>query len=225
MRLEKMLVLVRVLFLMAFINYLSNLYAVDLSINTNVYSPESEILKDGFGFETKVKFWENEYIGVGIGVGAENWNIEPYDYSFYSSSYAFDLSIDGDLSLFTIGPSIFIKAPTGQKVNFIFETGLRYVSVSSDIQATIYERETYYSYYGGYMSYYTYDTATIDVEDSITGVINIDVEIELGNRFALNFGGGYQYDIKKGDVSIYDHKLGESELKAFKFNAGVVCKF
>lgn len=117
-----------------------------------------------------------------------------------------------------LGVSGMYKIPVGQAANLTLEAGVRYVIVNSNVEFI--EAEALADSYGhSYSQSASYD---VDLDDAIVGIIGAEFDFELSQGFRLFAGGGYQFDIVKGDVTAGGMDIDyENELKAAFIRAGV----
>lgn len=188
--------------------------SVDFSIGGLYYTPQDDDSYDyGYGAEIQPRFWLIDQVGFALSVGYADWQINEMSESASEDGITVSASIDGDVRLVPMGGSLLIRPIKTDKLSVILEGGVRYVVVDSSaeckVEAHNEEGESYSM------------KETIDMDDGVVGVVAATIEGKISKNVSLFIGGGYQYDISKGEVKILDEDAGKNELEAFFVKAGL----
>ena len=145
--------------------------------------------------------------------GAENWQNKADEAVAEEDGLLVAAALDeGDTLVQPIGASVIYTPKLCPFATIAIDAGIRYVFVDSDIDAAI-------AISDGVDTIVAEDT--VDIEDGVIGRVGANVEIPVTERAALFVGGGYQFDLVKGDVKAFDEDLGENELAGAFVRAGV----
>lgn len=156
-----------------------------------------DVYGSGVGGELQYRIWSDAGYGVGLAIGAEEWEAAD-EHSVWGGEPA------GSATLFPAGFSVLAMLMDAGSVRLVLEAGLRYVTADSGVTLDIAGRE--------------YD---VELEDGIVGVFGLDAETGLGEESYLFAGITYQADISMGGASIPVDNLRDNQLQAFGARLGV----
>lgn len=168
----------------------------------------------GYGAEAQIRFWPGESLSFAFTSGISFFNIDQL-IATSDDPIKIEVAKEGTLLFFPIGGSILLSQNSNQNAEFIFEAGVRYVFVNSNLEkvTTTTDSRTV-----------TIDRIEYDIGNGIIGLVSANVVTELSQKLSLSLGLGYQFDISKGNeiVCIFP---GEHELSSFLIRAGLITDF
>ncbi len=185
----------------------------EFRLGLNYYMPGSDDWDSGFGIDGKVLFWGNNNIAIAATGGFSKWDIDD-DYASGYDMYGdyIEAEIGGDATLLSIGCSAIFEPKINKNFGLSFEAGFKYVYIDSNVDVDV----AIYDYYGG-----TYFSDEIDIDSGVVGLIGIDLTFAFTEKTSLFLGGGFQFDISKGDAKWNGIELSENELKSFFVHMGI----
>jgi hypothetical protein len=165
----------------------------------------------GFGAETQIRFWPKNSLGFAFASGISFFFVD----QLIDTSNHIVVTKEGSLLIFPIGGSILISQNLTQNAEFIFEAGVRYVFVNSNLKEVTTTTDS---------GTVTIDKIRYDIGNGIIGLVSANVVTELSQKLSLSLGLGYQFDINKGEEVIWDFP-GEHELSSLLIRAGLITDF
>lgn len=190
----------------------------DLTLGGVFYSPSMDYYNWGGGAEIQGRMWANEYIGAALSVGLVSWGVDD-TYEYYSVRYngqTFNVidRVESDRILsFPLGVSLLVRAINNDKVALIFEGGIRYVIVESDV------------YMSSRVVGVDHLRAKADIDNGFVATLGAELDVKVSSNISLLFGLGYQFDLDKGDVTWMGDKIEENELQSFIAKLGLAFQF
>ena len=165
--------------------------------------------------------WVQPNFGFGIEAGIQSWKAVDdvyvmqvvYNQRFYAQD-------KGDMNIFPIGASALFNIPLGDKAKITLEGGIKYMFVQSDVEHI---EEIPLGISGNNIIYDTYKD-DVDIDNGMVGFIGADIDFDLGSGWRLFAGGGYQFDIMKGDIDTAGLKT-ENELAGAFVKGGIGYSF
>lgn len=186
-------------------------------------SPEKDEDWDkGVGAEVVAVFWKSETFGIALAGGLQQWTPNEDIFSYGETlpnglGYGFASQLDGEAMLFPVGASGLWKTQIGKDAKLIFEAGIRYVFVQSDVEVKYAEA---ISGPGG--TIVSEGKVDNDIDDGVIGLVAVDLQIPLSDKVLGFVGGGFQFDISKGGQKIGGEDIDyDNELKAAFLRAGI----
>jgi len=165
----------------------------------------------GFGAETQIRFWPKNNLGFAFASGISFFFVD----QLIATSDHIVVTKEGSLLFFPFGGSILLSQNSNQNAEGIFEAGVRYVFVNSNLKKVTTTTDS---------GTVTIDKIEYDIGNGIIGLVSAYVVTELSPELSLSLGLGYQFDISKGKEVIYIFP-GEHELSSFLIRAGLITDF
>lgn len=191
---------------------------IDFAITAQYVMPaDDEDYDFGFGVEGQIRSWINDNVGLSFAFGVANWEMNDFEAFVSEGSTTVGVALEGAAILFPIGVSTHVRLPLMDNLAITLEAGLRYVIVASDAEA-------------GFVAIdgrgnAVYGVADLEFDDGFIGLVGVNIEAELAPGLSLLVGGGYQFDIAKGNVKWMGEDLGENELEAAFLRVGLSMNF
>ena len=154
--------------------------------------------------------WEpNEVLGLWAGFGVQGaelvWD-DPWG------------EVGSDVSAVPVGASLLLRCELSDLIALRGEAGIRYVAMDvEDWDDDYYDR--HHRRWGDKRDLYWNPDRYLDVDDTSMAVASLQLEFVLG-RGRLFFGGGYQFDLEKPDVTYCDRRIGSVDLSGAFFHLG-----
>lgn len=189
----------------------------ELKISAMVISPSKTAdWTTASGIDVQFRFWNPQNIGIGLSIGAQEWDAVSSVYTDSDSTGSVSMSIDGNMTSIPIGISLLHRIPLTSDMHMILDVGLRYMSSSSDIFVTSYvtQRNTTSVY-----------VDKVHCEDSFAAVFGIYAEGLRAGNMAFHFGIGYQADVTKPHESFLGNDIGTTRLSGATFSIGLIFSF
>ncbi|MCK5132541.1 MAG: hypothetical protein KAR40_10380 [Candidatus Sabulitectum sp.] len=168
----------------------------------------------GFGAEAQVRFWPRGNLGFAFTTGLSFFTINQL-IATTDDPITIDVAKEGTLLFFPIGGSILLSDNSNQNAELIFEAGVRYVFVNSNLEEVTTTTDS---------GTVTIDKIEYDIGNGIIGLVSAYVVTELSQKLSLSLGLGYQFDISKGKEVVLAFP-GEHELSSFLIRAGLITNF
>lgn len=156
-----------------------------------------------------VTLWEpNEVLGLWAGFGVQGaelvWN-DPWG------------EVGSDVSAVPVGASLLLRCELSDLIALRGEAGIRYVAMDVEDWDDDYDRRR--RRWGDRRDLYWNPDRYLDVDDTSMAIASLQLEFALG-RARLFFGGGYQFDLEKPDVTYCDRRIGSVDLSGAFFHLG-----
>lgn len=156
------------------------------------------------GFEAHYRYWFQPRWGASASVGLLYASVEKNSRDV--SAGTLDGTYDGDALWVPLGGSVLYKLAYGSQWNLDLELGVRYVHLDASIDYTPAD--------GG-------EPLKLKVDDGWVGLIALEWDGPISERVWYFLGGGYQFDLKRGDLDIGSIPGRDSELQQIFFRAGL----
>lgn len=188
-----------------------------------MFPGQDEDWDKGYGASARLIFWQEVGLGLALSIGAQKWDVNDEIYTYgeylgYGIGYGYAAGLEGDATMVPLGASGLYKIPFGKTVNLTLEGGIRYVIINSNVKFV--KAEALVDRYGN--AYVESDSYDVDFGNGIVGVIGAELDFELTKGFRLFAGGGYQFDLHKGELEVDGEEIDyKNELKAAFIRAGV----
>jgi hypothetical protein len=183
-----------------------NDHTSDLRASLNYWVPgegDFSLYDQGYGVELQYRKWAWEPFGVAFSFGVSEWDADELRI-VNTTDYG------GSALVVPIGGSALIRIFDMTGWNMALEAGLRYLIVESDIDF-LYTPED--------------RREELDIDNNIVGVVALDYENYLGERWSLFGTAGYQFDLIKGDITSRIGDMPENEMPALYLRLGASLTF
>lgn len=181
----------------------------DLMVLGNYMVPEDDdVFDEGWGGELQVRFWITPSLGIALAGGYAQWEVDERRFTVGEGRGVLDADLDGEIDMVPVGASLLLRPFSGDRVGLVLEGGARYVFIDSDTDVRIAGTRN-----------------RIDVDDAVIAVAAATIEIDLTEDVFLAIGGGYQWDVDKGDAEFLDEDFDDIELEAAFAQAGIGVRF
>lgn len=166
-----------------------------------------ELYKNTFGVEAQWREWIQFPFGVGLAAGANYSGVK-------DDSDAFGVQDVGDFSgsatMLPLGGSFFYCPIEMDNWNLMLEAGLRYVVVSSDIEAR---------------NLVTGQKHEVKIDNGAIWLLAGDVEFMMNETTYLFGGAGYQGDLSRGKVTYNGDDWRDNSLRGMFVKLGMKFNF
>ena len=170
------------------------------------------------GFDIQLVNWVSPAVGIAAAIGASQWNaseVELVDY-YADSGTSVMARIVGDATICPIGLSILLRPMKSRAAEVTIEAGARYAMVNSDVSARYSISDAAGTEYG---------RDRIHLEDGFYGLVVMDIAFPVSPYAKISLGGGYQFDISRGNANFDDTDIGNSEFQASIVRIGFNARF
>lgn len=184
---------------------------IQLSGNVLYYLPsDDDSYGSSYGAEAQLRYWVNDQFAIAPAIGILGWHTR--------SQYETDGSITMELSkdrveMIPLGLSALYQVKMTDRLSIQLEGGVRYVIINSDLSVGLDTGSPTIQY------------LTMEFDDGVVGIIGADLLLRISDYVHLQGGIGYQVDLVKGDINLEGVAVGENELQALYFKAGLVLDF
>ena len=179
--------------------------------------PELEDYWDeSYGLEVQLLYEWSRNVSFALSVGFQQWqaNEALFDSVIQLGPNLFEVATiqdDGEANMIPLGLSVLFDADVNERIHLELEGGIRYVFVDSDVTESVVaglsDREGNISAVGS-------AEGELDYDDGIVALLGLTLGYDISEAATLFAGGGYQFDLEKGDASIDGDVLFENELEA-----------
>ncbi len=198
-------------------NAQSDLPENEAAVSFNYWFPgdgDWDLYDTALGLELQYRNWTwlNDPFGVALSLGAATWKVKS-DASDFAVPALHDL--DGNVTLIPVGASALLRFIDFDSWRLFFEVGLRYVFVSSDVDAQ------YDMYNPDDDSRWTEETS-ISIDNGLIAVGAMDFDFDVADQVSVFATLGYQFDLMKGKTTleINDNDLRDNELQGVFLRLG-----
>ncbi|MEI6970133.1 MAG: hypothetical protein WCL44_01330 [bacterium] len=189
----------------------------DVVTRLQVFMPQrAEDWDGGSGVELQARFWANESFATALSIGFASWTAksefsEASDEAGYMSTF-----ISGDVDITPVGVSAIYRNNVSDRVAIVFEMGLRYLFMESNISAEITTDD-------GYDTSYLKDRILTD--SAFVGLLGVNLENEIVDGIRFHLGVGYQFDITETRETFGGQDMGTTSLDSPMVNVGLTWAF
>jgi hypothetical protein len=174
--------------------------------------------ESAFGLDIQLVNWFSPVLGIAAAIGVSQWNateVELMDY-YPDSGTSVMARLYGDATIYPIGLSILLRPIRSRSAEVTIEAGARYAMVNSDVSARYTIRDPTGTQYG---------QDRIHLEDGFYGLLAMDIAFPVSPYAKISLGGGYQFDISRGNADFNDTNIGDSEFQASIIRIGFNARF
>jgi len=171
-----------------------------------------------FGLDIELVNWVSPALGFAAAIGAQQWNartVELMDY-YPDSGTSVSARLSGDATICPIGLSILLRPIKSRTAELTLEAGARYAMVNSNVSAR-------YTIEDAAGTEYSQDL--IHMDDGFYGLLGLDIAFPVSPYAKISLGGGYQFDISRGDAEFNDTNIGNTEFEASIVRIGFNARF
>lgn len=177
----------------------------------------------GNSLEAQYVYWKDPYLGLSLSTAAGSWKVNDHVDIMNLAGQGPTRSIrtSGRADLLALGASVVCDPNAGGamktqngigNVSILFESGVKYVFINSDIEtseAMAGEGEIIYG------------KKPVDIDDGLIGLVTADIVLPFPHAVKMFLGMGYQFDIFKGGMSWAGYDLGDNRFKSFVFRLSI----
>lgn len=183
-----------------------------------VFPDEKNTWDKAYGIEGQLRLWANDYVALAGAGGIQRWK-------FKNSTSVLDLNdelgsaaeVTGDADMVPVGASLLIcpiPKDASKVIRLTLEGGARYVFVNSNVKGTVVDTEAQ-----------TERNGNVNIDNGLLGLVGADLSIVPVENFSIFGGGGYQFDLTKGNVDWLNDDLGDNKMKGWFVRAGLTLMF
>ena len=169
---------------------------------------------DGAGMaELGLAIWDgNRNVGLWVGAGVEGSTLQ------WDDGWG---PVDTDVVAVPVGGSLLLRAEVLPGIAIRAEGGARFVAL--DIDEPDYYGHHHPRYRDPEWDRYNHPSDYLDIDDTVTAVASVSLEFNF-LPFNLGVGGGYQFDLRKPEVTYDGETIFEADLSGpfFFVSAGIV---
>ncbi|MCE9615564.1 MAG: hypothetical protein K8T26_14945 [Lentisphaerae bacterium] len=184
--------------------------------------PSEENWDAAYGAAVTATFWSDANWALGLRAGIEQWEADEDESSEVTDAGGGRMHVeggamDGDAMMIPLGAVGAYRYALSDKLLARITAGISYVLVNSDVTIRVFEGDVTPA--GDVIAA---RGAEDDVEFDDGVVANVDLLLEVPLK-AVSFliGGGYQFDVSKGDATWMDQDIGDSSLEGAYVKAGL----
>ena len=184
----------------------------DIVFDLSYHDPDMDNLyDDGLMFDVMVRGWYENNLGFAVAVGGGGYRADTRASSFGAGKVT-TVKASGNVWMLPIGMSGLYQIALGKHGLLSFDAGFRYVMNNSkaDLRATIPGSGTFKD--------------ELDIEPGWTGVLGLNYERQISDSVSWLIGGGYQFDIDRGEVEWQGLDIDDNELESLFLRVGLVFK-
>jgi hypothetical protein len=170
------------------------------------------------GLDIQLVNWVSPAVGIAAAIGASQWKASEVELTDYypDSGASVTARIDGDATICPIGLSILLRPMKSRAAEVTIEAGARYAMVNSNVSSR-------YTIRGAAGTEYGDDR--VHMEDGFYGLLVMDIAFPVSPYAKISLGGGYQFDISRGNAEFNNTNIGNSEFQASIVRIGFNASF
>jgi len=184
----------------------------DIVFDLSYHDPDVDDVYDfGLMFDVMVRGWYKNHLGFAVAVGAGGYQADGTASSLTTATVT-PAKTSGNIWTLPIGMSGLYQIALGKDAMLSFDAGFRFVTVHSDadLRATLAGSGTFKD--------------EIDIDNGWIGVLGLNYEKQISDNVSWLIGGGYQFDIDKGEAEWRGIDLGDNKLESVFMRIGMVFK-
>jgi hypothetical protein len=170
------------------------------------------------GIDIELVNWVSPAVGIAAAIGVSQWTareVELMDY-YPDSGTSVTAHLDGNATICPIGLSVLLRPMKSRVAEVTIEAGARYAMVNSDVSVRYTITDAAGTEYG---------QDRIHMEDGFYGLLALDIAFPVSPYAKISLGGGYQFDISRGNADFNDTNIGNSEFQASIVRIGFNARF
>ena len=184
----------------------------DAVFGLSYHDPDlDDLYDDGLMFDIMIRGWYKSGLGFGVAVGGGEYQAGGTAGSFATSTVT-PTKASGSIWTLPLGMSGLYQIPLGKDAILSFDAGFRFVYVHSDADLRAAQAGV-----GTFKD-------EIDIENAWIGVLGLNYERQISDKVSWLVGGGYQFDLAKGEAEWRGVNLGDNELESAFLRIGLVFK-
>ena len=160
-----------------------------------------DVFEAAYGAELGYRYWFTDVLGVGLGVGIENWSAD-------GMSRNWGGRVKGDMLVVPLSLGGYVRALDLGWAELIGYAAVEYGIVDSDVELEINGR-----------------VETVKVDHSWDLRLGVELSVPLTPDLSLAAGVGHQFPIVKSDASTPSGPLMDADLQSFFFAIWVQLAF
>ena len=166
------------------------------------FVPENALWDEVFGGEMKVVYWQNPGLGLALAGGLSQWE-SAGDRSavILTSNRELFQAWEGDMQFVPLGASLLLREHYTSRdlgeCQLTVEAGCRYLRCNSGLELVETDRVR-----NNLVFQETVTKYAVDCDDAIVGRLAGTLAISVGDQATLFVGGGYQFNIDRGSISV-----------------------
>lgn len=156
--------------------------------------------------EGQLRLWGSPAIGLALTAGAQWWTV-PSEFEEGEDSVGYySYSITGDASVIPVGASLLLRHEVVPGALFTFELGGRYAMVDSAIRVDSYAESPTDA---------VWIAEDIEIEDTVLGVMGVELAMRMGPSALLGVGLSYQVDLGNPRETLLEEDIGSTRFSGF----------
>lgn len=160
-----------------------------------------DVYDDAYGLQFQCRHWTVPTLGWGLSAGWETWSAN-------GDGFDWGGKVRGDAQVAPVGASGLWRPLGDESGGPVFEAGIRYAFVFSDL--TLGEGEA---------------RRSVDVDPGLVGLLALRWVTPVSDQTAWFAGVGYQFDLLPGEATAGPADLRDNQLQSFYIEAGLCLRF
>lgn len=190
---------------------------IEISVAPSYIFPgEKDTWDKAYGIEGQLRLWVNDYVGIAGAGGIQRWEVkDTTDTLILNGVPRATIESSGDADMVPVGGSLLIRPipkDVSKVVQLTIEGGVRYVFVNPNVE-------------GRYVDGTSTREEKYKMDNGIIGLVAGDLAIVPIENFSVFAGGGYQFDLSKGNVDWMSESVGDNKMKGWFVRAGLTLMF
>ncbi len=183
-----------------------------------IFPSENDTWDKAYGIEGQLRLWANDFIGIAGAGGYQRWQGKDTTSTFqdFEGVPRATTEFSGDADMVPVGASLLIRPipkDVTQRIQLTIEGGARYVFVNSNFKGMLTDSDG------------VSETDKCRLDDGIIGLVAGDLGIVPVENLSIFVGGGYQFDLSKGNVDWMQENIGDNKMKGWFLRAGLTLMF
>lgn len=198
---------------------LAQAQGIEIAVAPNyVFPGEKDTWDKAYGIEGQLRLWANDYVGIAGAGGYQYWKAKnTTSIMVLNDEIRAVADITGNANMVPVGASLLIRPIPKDVIKFIqltIEGGARYVFVNSSVKGTLVDVDAA-----------SVREETVKMDNGIIGLVAGDLAIVPIELLSIFVGGGYQFDLSKGNVDWLDENIGDNKMKGWFVRGGLTLTF
>lgn len=188
---------------------------IEISVAPNyVFPGEKDMWDKAYGIEGQFRLWANDYVGIAGAGGIQRWKAKNTTSELIlNDEIRAVVDISGDANMVPVGASLLIRPIPKDVMKFVqltIEGGARYVFVNSNVKGTLVDVDAA-----------SVREETVKMDNGIIGLVAGDLAIVPIEILSIFVGGGYQFDLSKGNVNWLGDNIGDNKMNGWFVRGGL----
>ena len=199
------------------VNALAEASNPDILTRMQIFVPQrTEDWDAGSGVELQARFWSSKSFGTALSLGFDSWAAKSEFSDTSDAQGTMTTSIYGNMTVIPVGVSALYRNNVSEKVALVFEAGVRYLFLKSNINADVVTDDA---------SGTSHFKDKITTDNVFAAVFGVSVESAITDTMSFHLGVGYQLGLTEPHETFSGEDMGTTSFNSPIVDVGVTWAF